>query len=166
MHIHFALEPIPKSIFLAGPTPRDPLTPTWRREALRILEHDLQFDGTVLVPEKRDWGMHKDRDGQIHWEWEALNQATVVAFWVPRNLASLPAFTTNVEFGLLAASGKCLLGFPPGAPKMPYLAALAARHHMPVYTELAPLLAAAVDKANSSFGGDFDIGSLYARTDQ
>lgn len=37
MNVIHALQPIPKSIFLAGPTPRDDETPTWPPEALEIL---------------------------------------------------------------------------------------------------------------------------------
>ena len=32
----FALQPLEKSIFLAGPTPRNPEVPSWRPEALAI----------------------------------------------------------------------------------------------------------------------------------
>lgn len=39
-----------KSIFLAGPTPRDQQTPSWRIEALTILD-GLGFNGIVFVPE-------------------------------------------------------------------------------------------------------------------
>ncbi len=145
-----ALEALPRSIFLAGPTPRDPSTPSWRPEALRLLG-ELGFDGAVYVPESRDWLPHNEYEGQIHWEWEALNLATAVAFWVPRDLVSMPGFTTNVEFGLLIQSGKLVLGFPQGAPKMKYLARLAERHGASVHHSLAETLQAAVERCRQPF---------------
>jgi hypothetical protein len=148
----FALEPLKRSIFLAGPTPRDPAVPSWRPQALKMLEQ-MGFDGDVYVPEQRDWQAHDQYDRQIHWEWEALNQATVVAFWVPRDMATMPALTTNVEFGLLVQSGKLVLGFPEGAPKMKYLARLAERHGAPVHNNLAATLEAAVARCDRPFGG-------------
>jgi hypothetical protein len=161
MRVHFALEPFPKSIFLAGPTPRDAKTPSWRPEALRILEDELAFSGTVLVPETRDWAPHNEKNGQVHWEWEALNQATVIAFWVPRNLKDMPALTTNVEFGMFANSGKLVLGYPPEAPKMLYLNNLATRYRIPTVSTLRGLLELAVSVANQPFGGDFDASKEH-----
>lgn len=87
-------------------------------------------------------------DAQVDWEWEALNQATAVAFWVPRELGAMPAFTTNVEFGYLVSSGKAVLGAPEGASKMGYLKRLAARHGVECWTTLEALLRAACKKAD------------------
>lgn len=146
------MQPIPKSIFLAGPTPRDDETATWRPDALELLR-GLGFDGTVYVPENERWSKHDRYDDQIAWEWEALSVASVIVFWIPRDLtpnssgeAKMPAFTTNVEFGLYARSGKCLIGFPTGAPKMSYLNALARECGIPVYSGLREVLAAAVER--------------------
>ncbi len=147
----FALQPLPKSIFLAGPTPRHTATPSWRPEALRILQ-DMGFSGQVYVPETADWKAHDHYDDQLHWEWEALNLATVAAFWVPRDLETMPAFTTNVEFGLLIQSGKLILGFPQDAPKMTYLAKLAKRHGAQVFHTLDDTLKAAVEATARPFG--------------
>jgi hypothetical protein len=146
----YALDKLDKSIFLAGPTPRSPSVASWRPEALRILT-ELSFEGTVLVPEQASWQPHDHYDDQIRWEWEALNKATVIAFWVPRELESMPAFTTNVEFGLLASSSRVLLGYPLDAPKMRYLSELAKRYNVGVSHSLRELLAAAVDKAKRPF---------------
>ncbi len=44
------LENNKKSIFLAGPTPRNKEVKSWRGEALEILQR-LGFDGVVYVPE-------------------------------------------------------------------------------------------------------------------
>lgn len=147
----YALQPLPKSIFLAGPTPRDEAVPTWRPYALQRLQ-ELGFDGVVYVPEAADWKPHKSYDDQVHWEWEALNLATAVVFWVPRDLTTMPAFTTNVEFGLLAHSSKAVLGHPPGAVKMSYLSKLAQRFAMPVHDSLDATLQAAIDMTRRPFG--------------
>jgi hypothetical protein len=154
MNVIHALQPIPKSIFLAGPTPRDEETPTWRPEAIDILR-DLGFTGTVFVPENDSWSKHDRYDDQIVWEWEALKVSTAIVFWIPRDLSlnskgqqKMPAFTTNVEFGLYARSGKCLLGSPAGAAKMSYLNALALECNVPLYSSLHEVLAAAVEKTS------------------
>ncbi len=149
----FALQPLPKSIFLAGPTPRAAETPSWRPQALDLLK-DMGFEGQVYVPEAADWQPHDHYQDQIQWEWEALNIASVVVFWVPRDLASMPAFTTNVEFGLLVQSGKLVLGYPASAPKMKYLAKLARRHGVQVFHELEETLAAAVEMTRRPFPAD------------
>ncbi|MNW13775.1 hypothetical protein D3C71_2118140 [compost metagenome] len=60
----------------------------------------------------------------------------------------MPAFTTNVEFGLYARSGKCLIGSPAGTPKMSYLNALARECGIPVYAGLRDVLAAAVARTS------------------
>ncbi|WP_187627667.1 nucleoside 2-deoxyribosyltransferase domain-containing protein [Paraburkholderia sp. UCT31] len=153
MKVHFALEPFEKSIFLAGPTPRDANTPSWRPGAIEMLDKELGFDGEVLVPENASYTSQATYDAQIHWEWEALNRATVVVVWVPRDLAVFPAFTTNVEFGYMIATGKVVLGYPHDAPKMTYLHKLAERHHAPVVHSLTATLEEAVRRANGKFGG-------------
>ncbi|MCC5612176.1 nucleoside 2-deoxyribosyltransferase domain-containing protein [Nostoc sp. CHAB 5834] len=143
MQVVYAQAPLETSIFLAGPTPRDKQTPSWRPEAVHILK-ELGFQGKVFLPETESGVFPPDSyDKQIQWEWEALNQATVVIFWVPRKLKDMPAFTTNTEFGLLASSSKLLLGFPPEAEKMRYLDRLAQRYQIPVFETLRELLSAA-----------------------
>jgi len=146
----FALQSLPKSIFLAGPTPRDEAVSSWRPEALARLK-ELGFTGNVYVPEQENWSKHDHYDQQIAWEWEALSISTVVVFWVPRELKTMPAFTTNVEFGLMVASDKCLLGYPEEAPKMRYLAQLAQRHGAPVYHSLESILQAAIAKCQQPY---------------
>lgn len=113
---------VPNSIFFAGPTPRLKEVQSWRPEALAILE-ELGFDGFVFVPETGDWDWCKNYEEQVHWEWQALSRAACTLFWVPRDLETMPAFTTNVELGFMAAlrPGKIVLGAPQDAPKMRYL---------------------------------------------
>lgn len=140
MKVIHALQPIERSIFLAGPTPRSLEIPTWRKDALRILD-ELGFTGTVFVPESADWAPHNSYDDQVNWEWDALAQATVVVFWIPRDIKTMPGFTTNVEFGLMVGTRKkVVLGFPSGSPKNKYLESLAREYEIPVRDSLVATL--------------------------
>jgi len=145
----YAREPLPtkmvKSIFLAGPTPRSPEVESWRRDALGILE-SLGYDGHVFIPEPADGVWASDYDGQIEWEEQALNQADLIVFWLPRNLETLPGFTTNDEWGVWKASGKVLFGAPEGAAKVRYQQHYAEKHRVPQHDTLRGLLRAAVTR--------------------
>ena len=55
------------------------------------------------------------------WEREALTEATIIVFWIPRHLPDMPAFTTNVEFGYWLHSRKILYDRPNDAEKIKYL---------------------------------------------
>lgn len=124
MQIVYAKQDPPASwqhaIFLAGPTPRDPETPSWRPEAIRILE-ELGYDGVVFVPEPEDGQWRGSYTDQTEWEKMGTEMADKVVFWVPRDLRTMPALTTNIEFGRYVDTGKAVLGHPEGAPKMRYL---------------------------------------------
>jgi len=133
MDIVYALEQVRKedvpSIFLAGPTPRSKDVPSWRPEAIRAFE-ELGFEGNLFVPEPRDGKFTSDYYNQIEWELDHIDKAHVVMFWIPRDLETMPGFTTNVEFGLLVRdmSKVLALGHPEDAPKMRYLDALYAKY--------------------------------------
>jgi 8-oxo-dGTP pyrophosphatase MutT (NUDIX family) len=147
VHVVFAQEPFPtrveRTLFLAGPTPRSIDVESWRPEALRLLEA-RGWSGTVFVPEPRDRAFKGSYDDQVDWELAGLRRADAVLFWVPRDLTTLPGFTTNVEFGLLAASGRVVLGAPPDAPKTRYLRLLAERYHVTTVDRLDDAIDAAV----------------------
>jgi hypothetical protein len=110
------------SIFLAGPTPRSKDVKSWRPEALEILQQ-LGFEGTVLVPERNDWSVKFDYTDQIDWEFAGLSDSTVIVFWVPRDMAIMPALTTNVEFGywIALAAERVIYGRPENAASIRYL---------------------------------------------
>lgn len=108
-----------KSIFLAGPTPRGENVSSWRTDACKFLEK-IGFDGVVYVPEYSTWKPKEDYVDQAMWERDALTNATVIAFWIPRELPDMPLFTTNVEFGYWLHSGKVVYGRPNNAPKTKY----------------------------------------------
>lgn len=132
------------SIFLAGPSPRQSHHSNWRLDALEILERE-QFAGDVFLPLSREMQLTQSLEGQIEWELDCLARASVIAFWIPRDLQTLPGFTTNVEFGMYIQSGKIVLGFPKKAPQMLYLERLAQINKVPVYYTLEETIQAALN---------------------
>ena len=145
-----------RSIFLAGPTPRNTEVKSWRSEALRILKI-LGYDGVVFVPEDRNGVIYENFDHreQVNWEHQALNAADCILFWVPRNLGTLPGFTTNVEFGLYAHLGKSVLGYPLDAEKMKYLHLVSEKNDIPVTHTLQET----IEKALNLLGpGEMRVG--------
>jgi len=139
-----------ESIFLAGPTYRSEKegfqNGGWRDDALDILQ-ESGFDGTVYIPEFRDntkpknWAYEK----QVGWELEALRFASVIVFWIPRDLVLLPAFTTNIEFGEWLDSGKIVVGAPEDAPKNRYVFERCHRENIPTSFDLVDCLDNALD---------------------
>jgi hypothetical protein len=130
-------------LFLAGPTPRDAQTKSWRPEALTVLRDELQFKGYVVVPENRGFIYQTgyDHHAQVSWERHWLDRASCVIFWVPRALETMPAFTTNIEFGYVAGRGQSyVLGYPPSAEKMKYLHHVALEQAKPLAHDLAETL--------------------------
>lgn len=141
------------SIFLAGPTPRDARTPSWRPEALALLAA-RGFAGTVFVPEPEDGAFRDDYDAQVAWETAALDRADCVLFWIPRDLAAMPALTTNDEWGHLKDSGRVVLGAPPEAAKVRYQRWWAERLGVAARDTLADTIDAALDALGPLGEGD------------
>lgn len=135
-------EPAPdlNSIFLAGPSPRDG-TAGWRETALEIFEK-YQFRGDIYIP----LPFAETYAAQVRWENTYLSKATCILFWIPRDLESLPGFTTNIEFGEWMKSGKVVLGYPKGAPKLKYLNHKAEEFGIPVSHTLEGTIAYAIHR--------------------
>lgn len=155
-NIAYAQEDLPgfcrSSIFLAGPTPRDEETPSWRPAAIKRLEQK-EFKGWVYVPEMRNgWTTDFEYGNQIDWEAEGLLKAAVVLFWVPRELEKMPAFTTNIEWGYWVAKNpeKLVLGFPQNTPKMNYMEYYAKKLNIPITHELDDAIDIAMNKIISA----------------
>jgi 8-oxo-dGTP pyrophosphatase MutT (NUDIX family) len=134
------------SVFLAGPTPRDPAHSSWRPEALRLLAERWAHAGRLVafVPEARDAQRWPSYDHQVTWEDRWLSTVDCVLFWVPREMARFPGLTTNVEFGRYESSGRVVLGYPPEAVSMRYLHHHAALHGVPVHDTLPKTVDAAL----------------------
>ncbi|MFG2694822.1 nucleoside 2-deoxyribosyltransferase domain-containing protein [Kitasatospora sp. NPDC048407] len=158
INVVMAREPFPTvpgpSVFLAGPTPdRGGPGESWRPAA--IAELDRQWRGqdttlTVFSPESRG-GIRAERyTDQTRWERAARARASVVMFWIPRDLATMPGFTTNVEFGYDIAKRRIVLGCPPDCPnpeRNRYLIDLAHEDGAPVRDTLPGTVAAALEFA-------------------
>jgi hypothetical protein len=116
------------SVFLAGPSPGQSGQKSWRIEGIRLLK-EAGYTGLVLIPEGRPaieeekgpnfWNYHN----QVDWEYAGLEEAALVAFWVPRKLNLFPGFTTNIEFGRYVSvkTDRVLYGRPKGSDKTKYL---------------------------------------------
>ena len=147
----YAKTPLPKvmrqGIFLAGPTPRDKSVPSWRPEALRLLA-ERGYSGHVFVPEPSDGVWTGNYIDQVDWEESALNQSDCILFWIPRDMQTMPALTTNDEWGTWKFSGKAVLGTPPNAPHVKYQRHYAAK----LGVRVADTLAEAVDLAVAKVG--------------
>jgi len=147
MKVVYAKQDPPKAwqyaIFLAGPTPRDAETPSWRPDALALLE-EMGYDGVVFVPEEASGEWKGSYTDQTEWEQMGLEMADRIVFWVPRDLRTMPAFTTNVEFGRYVTSGKAVLGHPEGAPKTRYLDWLGSENDVPIRHDLSSTLRRAI----------------------
>lgn len=140
------------SLFLAGPTPRRREVVSWRPEAIEILVR-VGFEGTVLVPERRDWQHRFDYVDQVEWEFAGLERADAIVFWIPRDVELLPGFTTNVEFGRYVGSGRVIYGRPDGRPHNRYLDWLYTKlTGQAPHNELADTLRAAVRLAQVNDG--------------
>ena len=110
------------SIFLAGPTPREKGVKSWRDEAIDILK-ELNFDGIVYIPESKTRVPGADCmpfEEIVEWEQTRLNSVSAIVFWIPREIIHMPAFTTNVEFGIYYKKGNAIYGRPRNAPKCKY----------------------------------------------
>lgn len=135
---------VKKTLFLAGPTPRDQGVQGWRTEALQILK-ELGFDGHVFIPEPRDGKWLENYEIQIEWEEEGLNRADAIVFWVPREFPTMPALTTNIEWGEWGSSGKVLWGAPETAKQVRYPEYYAKKFGVPTFKNLREMLAKAVE---------------------
>jgi hypothetical protein len=146
----YVLEPIPRSptktIFLAGPVPREADVESWHDEAAREIGQ-TGFRGSVVVPRPRPGAPVADTDEQRRWERDAMLRSDALLFWIPRVLWTLPGLTSNLEWGIWHDSGKAVLGAPPWAPRMSYLRFYAEIGGAPQATSLPDAAQIAVDLA-------------------
>ena len=142
VRVVWAREVIPggvPTIFLAGPTPRRSGVKSWRPEMIQAIEDGWHDDDLVVLTPELNGPWDGDGDAQFEWETMARSRADVILFWLWRDLDTLPGFTTNVEFGLDAPTGKVVLGAPPDCPnpeRNNYLVRIAKLLGVPVCTTL------------------------------
>ncbi|MBB1252890.1 nucleoside 2-deoxyribosyltransferase domain-containing protein [Streptomyces sp. OF3] len=153
VNVVYAREDIPtgtSAVFLAGPTPRaGDGVESWRPAAIAELAARWTGDKplTVLTPESRGGKRAKHYDDQVGWETAARRRADAILYWIPRDLKTLPGFTTNVEFGLDVSTGRAVLGAPPDCPnpeRNRYLVYVAHRYGVPVCDSLDDTVTAAL----------------------
>lgn len=141
------------SVFLAGPTPRDQSVPSWRPEAIQLFS-DMNFNGSLYLPEPRNGEFSHAYEDQADWEHLGIANAGVVLFWVPRDIAGgMPAFTTNVEFGWVVRMAyeegtpqRIFYGRPENADKCKYLDWLYQKYmDKQPYDDLASMIKCVVD---------------------
>ncbi len=134
-------------IFLAGPTPRSASVPSWRPRAIALLQPLLPATSLLLAPEPKDGQYLHDYDEQVSWEEAGLCAADVILFWIPRDMGTLPGLTTNIEWGVWRATGKCVLGFPESAASCRYLEHEARKLGVPVFRTLEETVRGAAELA-------------------
>lgn len=113
-----------QTVFLAGPTVRgnQPHLTSWRFEAAGLFIKK-NFAGNIIIPEFTDKGESDQFRYDIPvWEFNGLQKAHVIMFWIPRT-RELIGLTTNHEHGywLARERGKCIYGRPNDAYRMSYL---------------------------------------------
>jgi len=130
------------SVFLAGPTHRKDVEEKykWRNEAIKIFS-GFHYEGNLFIPEP----FAGDYKYQIAWEEKHLEMATVIMFWIPRDMEELPALTTNIEFGEWMKSGKVVLGYPKDAVHMNYLRYKAEKYGIPISHSIIDTIAKVID---------------------
>lgn len=132
------------AIFLAGPSPRSKDVKSWRPGAIEILQRS-NYDGVVYIPEPRPDTEEDPHFDAIGWEDNYLNMSDIIMFWIPRDMATLPGLTTNVEWGRWESSGKVVLGTPPDAPHVRYVRYYAERHRVRIADTLEQTVLFAIE---------------------
>ena len=122
--VQTTLTPMPKRVFLAGPTVRghQPHLTSWRFEAIELFK-ELGFTGELIVPEfTNKTESDKYRYDLPVWEFKGLTLSDVILFWIPRTV-ELIGLTTNCEFGYWMARNreKMVYGRPDNSYRNNYL---------------------------------------------
>ena len=141
---------VTKSVFLAGPSPRNSTQPNWRKDAVSFLQN-ANFDGTVFIPipsnlwEQTSTTWDVEYDSQVTWEIKARQMADSILYWIDRDIESgMLGLTTNVEFGNDIQTGKVWYGRPDSADKIRYLDHVAQNADIAVFNDLETIVQSVV----------------------
>lgn len=129
-----------QSVFLAGSIEMG-RAENWQAVVERSLA-DLPV--AVLNPRRDEWDASWEQSighplfrGQVEWELEGLERATVVGmYFAPATQAPI----TLLELGLLARSGKLLVCCPPGFWRRGNVEVVCARYGVPLVVDLPELV--------------------------
>lgn len=112
-----------------------------------MIEQELDRpDVAIFNPRRDDWDSSWTQDianpsfkGQVDWELDHLDRADLILFFFdPAGKAPI----TLLELGLHAASGKCLVGCPPGFWRRGNVQIVCDRFGIPLLDSLDDLIAA------------------------
>ncbi|WP_199042655.1 nucleoside 2-deoxyribosyltransferase domain-containing protein [Glycomyces salinus] len=156
------------SVFLAGPVPREQGVPSWHPEAIRLLGQRWARPGRLVVfaPEPRE-GVAVEGIDAIGWEERGLACSDVILFWIPRDMATMPALTTNIEWGTWHTSGRAVLGVPPASANNGYPLEQARSSSVPLADTLEGTVGNALDLIGAGArrsGGERDVPLLVWNT--
>lgn len=102
------------SVFLAGSIEQGSAEDWQAMAAVRLAD----LDGVILNPRREEWDASWPQSiedarfrGQVEWELDGLDRADVIAMWfAPETRAPV----TLLELGLMANTGKVIVGCPDG----------------------------------------------------
>jgi hypothetical protein len=131
-----------RSVFLAGSIEMG-RAEAWQASVEAALA-DLPL--AVLNPRRDEWDASWEQSirnrqfrEQVEWELDGLERATVVAmYFAPGTQAPV----TLLEMGLVARSGRLVVGCPPGFWRRGNVEVVAARYGVPLVESLADLISA------------------------
>ncbi|HSD87050.1 MAG TPA: nucleoside 2-deoxyribosyltransferase domain-containing protein [Kofleriaceae bacterium] len=120
------------TVFLAGSIEMG-AAPDWQAELVRALE---PRDLTILDPRRAEWDASWRQSidepqfrEQVEWELDGLERADLIAMWfVPETKSPV----TLLELGLVARSGKVVIGCPDGFWRRGNIEVVAARYGAPL----------------------------------
>jgi calcineurin-like phosphoesterase family protein len=146
-----SLDKLHNAVFLAGPYPREDYekNDVWRKEAYSIFE-DIGFDGDILNPTNKNYGLMKDLTKQTDWENEAMHKASAIIFYLERTEKN-PGFTSNIEIGMWLKSNNIFVCIPDDSRKKnanAYIRIKCDQAGIPVFNTLEETIIAVDEKLN------------------
>lgn len=147
-----SLDKLHNAVFLAGPCPREDYekNDVWRKEAYSIFE-DIGFDGDILNPTNKNYGLINDLTKQTDWENEAMHKASAIIFYLERTEKN-PGFTSNIEIGMWLKSNNIFVCIPDNSRKKnanAYIRIKCDQAGIPVFNTLEETIIAVDERLNS-----------------